>query len=69
MTSRVHRDKSGLTVLARVTQVGPLTGAVEEGPQIVATALVLTRVGPAMVLSRTSHVDADTGQEECVGRG
>ena len=52
--------------LASVAQERPLTRAVEKGPQIVASAVVLTRIRAAVIRARTTHFDADAGQMEHV---
>lgn len=55
--------------MAIVSEIRTLTGTVEERPHVVANAVVLTRIGAAVILSRTSNLDGDAAQTDDVVRG
>ena len=55
-----------ITELAVVSEIRALTRAVEEGPHVVADAIVLARIGAAVILARTSNLDGDSAQADDV---
>ena len=53
-----------LTKLTVVSEIRSLTGAVEEGPHVVADAVILARIGFAVILAGTSDLDGHSAQPD-----